>query len=57
VCTAPILAAPEFKKEIVVELDAFGTSIGTMLTQDGRPLDFTSQVLSDRNMGKYTYEK
>jgi hypothetical protein len=56
-CTTPILSTPNFKKTFLVESDALGTGIGTVLTQEGSPLAFTSQDLSGHNLGKYTYEK
>jgi hypothetical protein len=56
-CTTPILAAPDFNKTFVVESYASGTGIGVVLTQDGQPLEFTSQALSGRNLGRSTYEK
>jgi hypothetical protein len=56
-CTTPILASPDFNKKFVVESDSLGTGIDTFLTQEGRPLAFTSQDLSHLNLGKYTYEK
>jgi hypothetical protein len=56
-CTTAILAAHDFKKTSVVESYASSTGIGTILTQDGRPLAFTSQALSGCNLGISTYEK
>jgi hypothetical protein len=56
-CTTLVLAAHDFKKYWMVESNASGTSIGAVLTQYGRPLAFTIQALSGRNLGKSTYEK
>jgi hypothetical protein len=56
-CTTPILATLDLNKTFVVESDASDTGIGAVLTQDGRPLAFTSQVLSGHNLGRSMYEK
>jgi hypothetical protein len=56
-CTTPVLETHDFNKIFIVESDALFTGIGTVLTQEGRPLTFTRQYLSGRNLGKYKHEK
>jgi hypothetical protein len=41
-CTTPILAVLDFNNFFLVESHASGTDIGAVLTQNGRPLAFTS---------------
>nr|GEV85513.1 hypothetical protein [Tanacetum cinerariifolium] len=43
--STPVLASPNFKKEFIVETDAFGNGIGAIMHQDGHPIAYLSKVL------------
>lgn len=54
---APILVMPNFTCNFVVETDASGYGIGTVLSQEGNPIAYFSKVLGLRARLKSIYEK
>ena len=56
-CSAQVLALPDFNQPFHIETDASGSGIGAVLQQDGHPIAFISKPLSKRNQGLTVYEK
>ena len=54
---APVLSLPNFSKQIIVETDALGSGLGTVLMQEGKPVAYFSKAITGRALGRSTYEK
>jgi hypothetical protein len=55
--TAPVPGLPNFNLPFILETDASGTGLGSVIMQEGRPIAYYSSSLCPRNALLSTYEK
>ena len=52
-----VLALPNFNKVFQVECDASGNAIGSILSQEGKPIAFFSENLNDSKRKYFVYDQ
>lgn len=57
ITSAPMLAMPDFSKPFIIECDASGKGLRTVLSQEKRLIALLSMDLSDSFLTKSVYEK
>ena len=56
-CSAPVLTLPDLQQPFEIEIDAYDYAIGEDLTQQGNPVAYHSETLSDTVRKYLTYDK
>ena len=55
--SVPVLTMPDFIAQFIVESDASGIGLGTVLMQGQQPIAYFSQALTDRQRAKSIYKR